>query len=91
MLALTNDSEMQTNRKLTAVVLVGSMFMCVDISPCFLCFQAVRQEEEIFCFICSVLALIILGFILPFLFICFLSSALLSFSSAFFGERFPHS
>lgn len=61
MLVVTNYLEIQANRKLPAVMRVGGMLMCVDISPCFPCFQAVRQEEEIFCFIYSVLALIVFG------------------------------
>lgn len=88
---VTNYVEMQANGKLPALVLVGGMLVCADVPPCCLCFQAVRQEEEDFCFICSVLALIVLGFILPLPFSCFLRSAAPSFSSAFFGERFPSS
>lgn len=91
MLVVTNYVEMQANRKLPALVLVGGMLVCADVPPCCLRFQAVRQEEEDFCFICSVLALIVLGFILPLPFSCFLRSAAPSFSSAFFGERFPSS
>lgn len=88
MLVVANYLETQANRKLPAVVHVGGMLMCVDISPCSPCFQAVKQEEEIFCFIYSVLALFALGFIPPLLFSCLLRSTILSFPSAFFGLEF---
>lgn len=64
MLAVTNCLEAQA-RGSCLQQCVGGLLVCVDISPCFPCFGAVKHEGEILCFIYSVLPLFVLGFIPP--------------------------
>lgn len=75
--------------KLPAAVCVGGLLVCVDISPCFPCFWAVKQEEEeeIFWFIYPVFPLFVLGVIPPLVFSCFVRSTPPSSSFAFFREK----